>query len=354
MPCPASMNRTNVRPANDYSESIILGGASMFTNTKAAGLDDSPDSGHKEMSSDSLSFSLTGADGNAWLNPYSLTSFSYHQDSDLAESSRSWMTPATRCSLASTSTSPNKVGALKAGSSQNINHQGSNSSAYHGVGAGVSAADAYSPRHAVYHRSSPQNSPNKKSACDKVKLISPLASPASSNTQRAGHRQSPSLNNVHSFMSTTHSSLSVTSSPSLTATAGGATPKLDPPPKYRRTTKPIERWERGSWYGPCMSECFTSGNECNLVCSTSNGGIIMRSHSSSSNCSSTTTVGTFSDSSMQSSIHSNNRGSVASLSSQQKQKLDLKINDLSAASLQHQHVLQQNQHQQQQQVAGGR
>ena len=39
------------------------------------------------------------------------------------------------------------------------------------------------------------------------------------------------------------------SSPASQCPTNGAAPKLDPPPKYQRSTRPIERWERGSWYG---------------------------------------------------------------------------------------------------------
>ncbi|RUS91452.1 hypothetical protein EGW08_000776 [Elysia chlorotica] len=41
----------------------------------------------------------------------------------------------------------------------------------------------------------------------------------------------------------------VASSSSPQCPTNGTTPKLDPPPKYQRSSRSIERWERGSWYG---------------------------------------------------------------------------------------------------------
>ncbi|GFS19279.1 carboxyl-terminal PDZ ligand of neuronal nitric oxide synthase protein-like [Elysia marginata] len=38
-------------------------------------------------------------------------------------------------------------------------------------------------------------------------------------------------------------------SPGPQGSINGATPKLDPPPRHQRSSRSIERWERGSWYG---------------------------------------------------------------------------------------------------------
>ncbi|KAK3798170.1 hypothetical protein RRG08_017260 [Elysia crispata] len=42
---------------------------------------------------------------------------------------------------------------------------------------------------------------------------------------------------------------------------GAAAPKLDPPPKYQRSTRSIERWERGSWYGAPLTATTTAENQ---------------------------------------------------------------------------------------------
>ncbi|XP_025111958.1 carboxyl-terminal PDZ ligand of neuronal nitric oxide synthase protein-like isoform X2 [Pomacea canaliculata] len=66
-PRSAPVYMPDFRDAEDNSYLNAVTNNATYENTKAASLDaESPDSGHKEMSSDSLSFSLAHADTNGW------------------------------------------------------------------------------------------------------------------------------------------------------------------------------------------------------------------------------------------------------------------------------------------------
>ncbi|CAL1547322.1 unnamed protein product, partial [Lymnaea stagnalis] len=270
-PRPAPVYLPDMRPSNHYLDHGVVGGASTFANTKAAGLDaDSPDSGHKEMSSESLSYSLSNGDGNGWLNPYGPTSLtSSSQDSGRHDGHGGWMTPTPRSSSSPPSSSPSKSSTLKAGSTSSIDRSGGgNGSTSHIPHSSSFTPDSYLCRSPNFYKASSGGSPHRKEASDKIKLISPLASPqGSTSSHRMDYKSSPlPHNNSHhqSMSSTSMSSTSYTSSPSSSSAAltytlshmssGGTAPKLDPPPKFRRSSRPMERWERGSWYMSSLAE----------------------------------------------------------------------------------------------------
>lgn len=305
------------------------------------------------MSSESLTYSLNGGDANGWLNPYAPPSMTSSQDSGRNDSNSDWLTSTARSSSSPPSSSPSKSSTLKAGSSNSIDHQGSIASIPHASPLSAYTSDPYICRSPNFYKSASQSSPYKKDASDKVKLISPLASPASSNSQRMDYK--PSTNKVLPFSSPSYTSTSASSS-SIMASFAGAAPKLDPPPKFRRTGRPVERWERGSWYGPPLAEAgghFPSDSDYYSAynSSTNNGGVVMRSHTrnnSSSSCSSNVAIAgafRYSDSSTRSSLYSDNRDSTSSLSSH-RHKLDLQVNDLNSVTHHQQQQLGQYQQQQ--------
>ncbi|XP_012945790.1 carboxyl-terminal PDZ ligand of neuronal nitric oxide synthase protein, partial [Aplysia californica] len=130
-PRPAPVYLPDMRPSssNHFLDNELMGGTATFANPKAANLDaDSPDSGHKEMSSESLVYSLTNGDASGWLNPYgcpapSMTS-SNHESNVRAESGvNGWLSPA-RSSSSPPSSSPSKSSTLKGGSTSSVDNQG--------------------------------------------------------------------------------------------------------------------------------------------------------------------------------------------------------------------------------------
>ncbi|XP_055896425.1 mucin-6-like isoform X3 [Biomphalaria glabrata] len=326
-PRPAPVYLPDLRPSNHFIDGEIMGGASTFTNTKAAGLDaDSPDSGHKEMSSESLSYSLSNGDVNGWLNPYGPASLTSSHDSSRHDEN-GWATPTPLSSSSPPSSSPSKSSTLKAGSTNSVDRSGSTGPAPYIPHSASFTPDSYLCRSPNLYKTSVGGSPHKKEASEKVKLISPLASPHGS---AHGHSMDYKVNTAHQISS---SSSSLAHSLAHMPPSGMA-PKLDPPPKFRRTSRPMERWERGSWYMVDPPGAFAADNDYYpSYPSTANNanGVLMRSHSrtSSSSASSLATSGAFrySDSSARSSIYSDNRESASSISSL-RQKLELRVNDL--------------------------
>ncbi|XP_012942940.1 myosin-G heavy chain [Aplysia californica] len=466
-PRPAPVYLPDMRPSssNHFLDNELMGGTATFANPKAANLDaDSPDSGHKEMSSESLVYSLTNGDASGWLNPYgcpapSMTS-SNHESNVRAESGvNGWLSPA-RSSSSPPSSSPSKSSTLKGGSTSSVDNQGvvppdtglhcpspSYSSSNNNMSSISSCSssnsnsnnnnnnnnnnsnnnnETYVSRSANFYRSPSANSPAaRKEASDRVKLISPIntqgshldlnprglqhmddkpsASPSSSSLSSGGLMIASSM----SASSTTATSLISSTSSSLSSSSGAA-PKLDPPPKFRRTSRPIERWERGSWYGsqfPDNPLAMTSDSDYYSAYATSSvgsnnskgggggggggggvggggvggalgaggglsssyvgggggGGVVLRNHnrnnSNASSCSSSSNniaaggAFRYSDSSARSSLCSDNRDSTASYNAL-RQRLELKINDLNTAQQQQQqqqHSQSPHHHQQHQQ-----
>ncbi|CAG5129551.1 unnamed protein product, partial [Candidula unifasciata] len=338
-PRPAPVCLPDLRPSSHYIDHSMMGGASTFTNTKAAVLDaDSPDSGHKEMSSESLTYSLNGGDTSGWLNPYGLSSLSSHDSS--RSDNNDWLTHTARSSSSPQSSSPSKSSTLKAGSTSSIDHPGNFRFAPHASSSPAYMSDPFMCRCPNLYKSPSQSSPHKKEASDKVKLISPLASPASSSSQKMDCRLSTSFQHAQVFSSGSFSSVSH-SPPSGMSSFGGGAPKIDPPPKFRRTSRPIERWERGSWYGPPVNEpagAFTSDGDYYMACGSGNNGsnVVMRPHTRSCSSSSSISTGAFhySDCSARSSVYTDNRDSAASMASL-RHKLDLRVNDLNSTSHEH-------------------
>lgn len=339
-PRPAPVYLPDLRPSSHYFEHSLVGGASTFTNTKAAVLDaDSPDSGHKEMSSESLTYSLNGGDTNGWLNPYGLSSMS-SQGSNRNDSNNDWLSHTARSSSSPQSSSPSKSSTLKAGSTSSMDYPGNLRCASHASSSPAYTSDPYMCRSTNLYKSTSQSSPHKKEASDKVKLISPLASPASSNSQRMDYKLTTSLHHAQAFPSGSYSSVSQ-SPPSGMSSFGGGAPKLDPPPKFQRTSRPRERWERGSWYGPPAHEpagAFAPDSDYYIQCGSSNNSsnVVMRPHTRS--CSNNSMLNTaalqYSDCSARSSVYSDNRDSTASMASL-RQKIDLRVNDLNSSSHDH-------------------
>lgn len=106
----------------------------------------------------------------------------------------------------------------------------------------------------------------KKSPSKKTYHQSPLVSPAAVPHQDPPPPLSASLPNV--APATSYQPASPCTNPGygvangaghVVHSNGATTPKLDPPPKFQRSTRSIERWERGSWYGaPLTSGCVDS------------------------------------------------------------------------------------------------
>lgn len=277
-----------------------------------AGLDaDSPDSGHREMSSDSLSYSLTDADASSYLSPHS---------SDHKKNSSDCVSGTTRPSRLDLSSSSSKSRTLKSAKNfTSVDHQGKVSSVPNISYSSAFTSDSYICKSPDSHNESSQSSPYKKEISDKRKLISPLVSPSSSETQRLEYHLSTSLNDPHQFSS---ASYSLTSTPlsSVPSSVGRTTPKIDPPPKYGRTSRQVQRWERGSWCGlPFTDRSEGLASESDYMTRSNHGVVAMRPHSV--NSSNFTTAGTC--------YFSDNRDKGARVASQ-RQKIELRVNDLSS------------------------
>lgn len=248
----------------DAGENSYLNAVSnnaTYENTKAASLDtESPDSGHKEMSSESLSFSMAHSDTNGW------------------------------------SSSPTRHFAPRNPFENNFNPTSL----------------------AVVARKDGVNGESK------IQVITPLPP------------QDASGNRLDLKMS-------------------APAPRIDPPPRVQRSSRSVDRSERGSWYGggggcgsiaggvPVASVSdanasfhpATSDSDYYSTYASSNGGgvtVTYRAHShnhrNTPNHHGQASVMRYSDSSARSSFYSDsNRESMASLSAL-RQKLDLKVNDL--------------------------
>ncbi|XP_070176488.1 dystrophin-like protein 1 isoform X2 [Littorina saxatilis] len=260
------------RDMGDNSYLSAVRDNATYENTKAASLDaDSPDSGHKEMSSDSLSYNAGYSDSNGW--------------------------------------------------SHNLNH----SPAKHAPRNPFEVS--FNPTSAGVERKEGGGG-NGGGHEEKIQIITPLPLQDAS-----GNR--------------------------LDLKCGSAAPRIDPPPRVLRSSRSVDRSERGSWYGgggggaPMTSSasdqssgfhvpvCMTDSDYYSTYASSNSGNqpVTYRSHMNGGVGSSGGGVGgvgshglnalmRYSDSSARSSMYSEgNRDSMASLSAL-RSKLDLKVNDL--------------------------
>uniref|UniRef100_A0A0B6Z6K4 Uncharacterized protein n=1 Tax=Arion vulgaris TaxID=1028688 RepID=A0A0B6Z6K4_9EUPU len=187
------------------------------------------------MSSESLSYCLNGADASSWYNPYCLFSLASSQQPSCHDSINScFVTPTAHLTPAPPISYPITSKITNSAVFNNSNSYANNTSIPN-----VSHSNTELSRYQnVYEVFSSQSPLHKTNLSDKSQLESLILSPSSSKLNRIEHEPSPQV----IFPAPLPSSSSTVTAPLC---GGGA--KLDPPPQFRRTIRPIESRGQGSW-----------------------------------------------------------------------------------------------------------